>query len=209
MPKPLARIQARLRAGLERTASLWPEVFIGAQWVQEAAAILANPDQAESASVAHRYEQLLSDLREEATATPGLQAAAGHFTKVTASYWPGLFHCYEQPGLPRTNNDLEQLFGTVRHHLHGPPRGRVTGRKCAPAALLVRGAVRLPAVVITRLRPVSVEELVPADPERWHRLRAELATRQHPRVLGQRFRRDPEAYLHALEDTWLKSSLRP
>lgn len=203
MPKPLARIQARLRAGLERTASLWPEVFIGAQWVQEAAAILANPDQAESASVMHRYEQLLSDLREEATATPGLQAGARHFTKVTASYWPGLFHCYEHPGLPRTNNDLEQLFGTVRHHLR-----RVTGRKCAPANLLVRGAVRLPAVVITRLRPVTVEALVPADPERWHRLRAELATRQQPRTLGQRFRRDPEAYLHALEEAWLKSSLR-
>jgi hypothetical protein len=203
MPKPLARIQARLRAGLEQTAPRWPEVFIGAQWVQEAAAVLANPEQADGAGVAHRYEQLLADLTEEANPTPWLQAAAGHFTKVTASYWPGLFHCYDQPGLPRTNNDLEQLFGSVRHHLR-----RVTGRKCAPASLLVRGAVRLPAVVITRLRPVSAEALIPADPARWQQLRAELATRQHPRVLGQRFRRDPEAYLHALEDTWLKSSLR-
>jgi hypothetical protein len=74
--------------------------------------------------------------------------------------------------------------------------------------MLVRGAVRLPAVVVTRLRPVSAVELIPADPDRWQRLRAELATRQQPRTLGRCFRRDPETYLHALEDTWLKSRLR-
>ncbi|MBW4640564.1 MAG: hypothetical protein KME05_20510 [Gloeocapsa sp. UFS-A4-WI-NPMV-4B04] len=36
-----------------------------------------------------------------------------HFLKVTASYWSGLFHCYSVPGLPRTNNDLEHIFGTT------------------------------------------------------------------------------------------------
>lgn len=203
MPAPLARVHARLRAALERTAPLWSEVFIGAQWVREAAAVLANPAQADGASVAHRYAQCLAELNEEATPTPWLQAAAWQFTKVSASDWPGLFHGYDHPGLPRTNNDLEQLFGSVRHHLR-----RVSGRKCAPASLLVRGAVRLPAVVITRMRSVSVEELMPADPGRWQQLRSELATRQQPRVLGQRFRRDPGVYLRALEESWLKSSLR-
>jgi hypothetical protein len=37
-----------------------------------------------------------------------LAAAAAHFAKVTASYWPGLFCCYDVPDLPRTNNALEQ-----------------------------------------------------------------------------------------------------
>ena len=37
-----------------------------------------------------------------------LTPALAHFHKVTASYWPGLFCCYDVPGLPRTNNDLEQ-----------------------------------------------------------------------------------------------------
>jgi len=46
-----------------------------------------------------------------------------HFLKVTRSYWPGLFHCYDIQGLPRTNNDLEHIFGQWRHH-----QRRCTGR---------------------------------------------------------------------------------
>jgi hypothetical protein len=34
-----------------------------------------------------------------------------HFRKVTRSYRPRLFGCYDVAGLPRTNNDLEQFFG--------------------------------------------------------------------------------------------------
>ena len=33
-----------------------------------------------------------------------------HLDKVSQSYWPGLFHCYDVPGLPRTNNALESHF---------------------------------------------------------------------------------------------------
>lgn len=37
----------------------------------------------------------------------------------------------------RTNNDLEQIFGRVRHH-----QRRCTGRKVAPASLVLRGSVQ-------------------------------------------------------------------
>jgi len=60
-----------------------------------------------------------------------------HFVKVSASYEAGLFHCYDVVDLPRTNNELEQFFGSYRHH-----ERRVSGRKVASASLVVRGAVR-------------------------------------------------------------------
>ena len=41
-------------------------------------------------------------------------------------------------GLPRTNNDLEHVFGSFRHH-----QRRCTGQKKSPASLLVRGSCRL------------------------------------------------------------------
>ena len=63
-----------------------------------------------------------------------------HFLKVTNSYLSGIFHCYSIDGLPRTNNDLEHIFGTVRHH-----HRRCTGRKVAPASLILRGSVQLVA----------------------------------------------------------------
>ena len=43
---------------------------------------------------------------------------------MSQSYWPGLFHCYDVPGLPRTNNEIESLFrDTGRQVL------RITGQK--------------------------------------------------------------------------------
>lgn len=35
---------------------------------------------------------------------------------MSASYWPGIFHCYTVPDLPRTYNELEHFFGAARYH---------------------------------------------------------------------------------------------
>jgi len=106
--------------------------------------------------------------------------------------------------LPRTNNDLEQLFGSIRHH-----ERRATGRKVAGPSLVVREAARLPAALATRLKPFTASDLVPRDLEQWRALRAMLAQRHEPRVWGYRFRRDPDKYLAALEKQALKLSLPP
>jgi hypothetical protein len=55
-----------------------------------------------------------------------LSSAVDHFVKVSRSYWSGLFPCCDVPDLPRTNNALEQLFGSDRYH-----ERRITGRKTA------------------------------------------------------------------------------
>ena len=124
-----------------------------------------------------------------------LAPAMAHFRKVTASYEAGLFHCYDVPDLPRTNNALEQCFGAVRYH-----ERRTTGRKGAVPGLVVRGAVRVVAAVATRARPFAAEELPPTDLTAWRTLREQLAYRQAARCAQLRFRQDPDAYLQTLED---------
>jgi hypothetical protein len=133
-----------------------------------------------------------------------LGPAVAHFLKVTDSYRPGLFHCYEVVGLPRTNNDLEQYFGSARYH-----QRRATGRRSAAPATVVRGAVRVVAAVATRLRGFRASDLRPATPDRWRALRRTLDYRHEARRAQLRFRRDPAAYLAALEDRLLKPSLPP
>jgi hypothetical protein len=134
-----------------------------------------------------------------------LAGALRHFGKVTRSDWPGLFHGYDVPDLPRTDNDLEQLFGSHRYH-----ERRASGRKMASPGLVVRGSVRLPAAVATRLRgEVRGEDLAPSDPEAWRELRAGWERRQEIRAQGRRFRRDPAAYLQELEDAPIKETLPP
>lgn len=101
----------------------------GFDLVHRAAHELGNERELRGAGVRRRYRGVLEEIRTAAArAAPGgdLRASLEHFLKVTGSYEPGLFHCYDVPGLPRTNNDLEQLFGSTRHH-----ERRCTGRKAA------------------------------------------------------------------------------
>ena len=152
-----------------------------------------------------RHRRVLDAIRAAARrATPGgaLQDGLEHFRKVSASYAPGLFHCYDVPGLPRTNNDLEQLFGSTRHH-----ERRCTGRKVASPSLVLRGSVRVIAGLGTRACPYTGAQLAPDDPDAWRAVRAGLEQRRRTRVLRCRFRRDPATYLQQLEAILLKPAL--
>ncbi len=131
-----------------------------------------------------------------------LAPAVDHFRKVTARDEPGLFHCYDVPDLPRTNNALEQYFGSARDH-----ERRATGRQGASPGLVVRGAVRVVAAVATRGQPFPEADLRPTDLTRWRALRQQLGTRQEARGAQRRFRRDPDAYLAALEEALFRASL--
>ena len=155
--------------------------------------MLANQHGADAAAV----ETALRAVRTEVLRHQGDEAVAGwatHFYRVTMSYWSGVFHCYDHPELPRTNNELEQYFGAARHH-----ERRATGHKRPTSAVVVRGAVRVVAAVASQLRVWSGEALRPGSVAAWRQLRKELEVRHEARRAQRRFRRDPAAYLAQLE----------
>lgn len=186
-----------LGRALERTAALWPDVELGASWVQGASAILANVDKAPAEVVAERYQDWASLLAQESgnvRLSGLLRQAAAHFVKVTSGYGPGLFHCYGIPGLPRTNNALEQAFGSLRYH-----ERRASGRKVASPTLVLSGCVRMAAAMFTRTNTVTQEMLAAVPHARWHGERATLERRRQSRCLRFRFRKNPSTYLAQLE----------
>ncbi|CAA9580567.1 MAG: Transposase [uncultured Thermomicrobiales bacterium] len=148
------------------------------------------------------YQALLATMTAQRDTLGTLAPTVDRFRKVTASYWPGLFHCYDVPDLPRTNNALEQYFGSARYH-----ERRATGRKGASPGLVVRGAVRVVAAVATRCQTFDEVDLRPADLTRWRLLRRQLQTRQDARCAQRRFRQDPDAYLAALEEALFRAAL--
>lgn len=150
------------------------------------------------------YRALLTRMSRERASVGDLEPAVAHFLKVTKSYWRGLFHCYEIPGLPRTNNELEQTFGAVRHG-----ERRATGRKSASPGMVVRGAVRILAALATRLFRFGPAELRPHDPAALAKVRQEVEQREEARRAQFRFRRDPAAYLQHAESLLLRSTLPP
>lgn len=164
-------------------------------WIHAAARILNNAEQHDAPEVERRLQALLDEMARDREKAGVLAPAVDRFLKVSRSYWPGLFHCYSVERLPRTNNDLEQFFGSSRHH-----ERRTTGRKRAPLGLVLRGSVRLMAGAATRLRRRSGAELQPRDLARWTQLRQQLNARCIIRRRGLRFRRDPKTYLGNLEE---------
>jgi hypothetical protein len=204
LPTALGRLKTILRRGLDATAALWPEVRVAYGWVHRAAHILNNDAQGTEAAVQRRLHGLLGAMRQHQAKAGPLAPAVGHFLKVSRSYWPGLFHCYTVPELPRTNNALEQFFGADRYH-----ERRATGRKAASPAVVLRGAVRLVACAATRLRPFTSDELAPDTISAWHELRHALEIRRQQRTQRRRFRRAPATYLGKLEAQLLQLSLPP
>jgi hypothetical protein len=205
----LARLLRLVRVGLEATAQLWPPIQAAYDFVHRAAHLLANHEHLETPALQRTYQQLLAELRAAQASLGPLADAVAHFRTVTASYWPGLFACYDVADLPRTNNDLEHYFGTARYI-----ERRATGRKGASPALVVRGAVRVVAAVATRLAPPDTFDaaalaLRPRDLAAWKRQRQQVEARHATRRAQARFRRDPAAYLTGLENTLLKPALPP
>lgn len=183
---------------------LWPTVEIGYRFVNAAAEILKNPRGRRGKTVRRQYELLLRRMRRKTRGRGEAAVSLRHFLKVTASYWPGLFHCYDVADLPRTNNDLEQFFGSTRHH-----ERRCTGRKAASPSLVLRGSVRVIAGLGTRARCYTGAELTPQRVADWRDLRADLEKRRETRAHRYRFRRNPKAYLRRLEALALNQPLPP
>jgi hypothetical protein len=179
---------------MQATASLWPPLQSAYKLVHQAVQILANPEQHTGTAVRERSLAFVSQMQEQKAGVGPLGEAIEHFCHITDNFALGLFHCYDVEGLPRTNNDLEHCFGVARVH-----ERRATGRRGAIAGVVVRGSVRVITAVVTKEQSFSAEELRPSDYQRWRELRASLQQCEETRRRQFRFRKDPVAYLAALE----------
>lgn len=164
--------------------------------------LLANEDGGPPDLVRQRFAHLLVTMHAQQDQVGALGAAVDHFLKVSASFAPNLFACYEHPLIPATNNDLEHCFGSVRYY-----ERRTTGRRGAIPGLVVRGPVRVLAALATQAQCFFPSGLRCDDLDAWRQLRRQLEYRQEGRRRQRRFRKDPQAYLTQLETALLKPRL--
>jgi hypothetical protein len=198
----LNQLKQTISKALEQTAPLFEPVAIAFDWVHQAATVLDNDLKLKAQDLRQQFEQLLQTMEHHKEQATSLASGIDHFLKVTRSYAPGLFHCYDIKDLPRTNNDLEQLFGRWRHH-----QRRCTGRKVAPASVLIRGSVQIVAAIATQTRSFTAADLATVSIPEWRAVRADLNASQHKRNQQRQFRRSPAAYLNDLEQKALQLAL--
>lgn len=126
-PEPrLARLRQGLRSALQAVRPDYTDLRQAADWLDHIAHLL-DPQHHPPRSGAEVGQQLwayLDELREEVQDLPHLNAFYQKIRKTSHSYESGLFHCYDVPGLPRTNNDRESEFRDLSRRLL-----RTTGQK--------------------------------------------------------------------------------
>jgi hypothetical protein len=126
-PTPvLLKLQQELQKALHSAQATYSLIREAADWLEHIAALL-DPQ-----PIPHRSgDQIRQDLFTYLTKIhsnrcndPLLRNSFRIILKTTRSYAPGLFHCYDVPGLPRTNNDRESDFRDLGRRLL-----RTTGQK--------------------------------------------------------------------------------
>jgi hypothetical protein len=199
----LAQLYQGLQAALSPFAEISQELQQGAAWLRDMAYIL-EPAATQPLSAAHVAGQLrgyLDTVRRWPKVTPTVYAFGRHLDTVSRSYWRGLFHCYDVPGLPRTNNEIESHFRDTSRRLL-----RTTGHKGLTQRTLQRqGAWELlprpptEAQVLEAVCQTSLEELA-QERQRF------AAHRQRFRLQSRSLRQTRAQFDH-LRQRW--SSLQP
>jgi len=135
-PEPrLVQVLHGLRRALQVMRRDYTELRQAADWLEHLSDIL-NPDGKPARSgtdVQAEWQAYLDQIIEESQVTPQLLEFGSKIVKVSKSYAPGLFHTYDVPGLPRTNNDRESEFRDVTRRLLS-----TTGQVGAAKRLLLR-----------------------------------------------------------------------
>ncbi len=97
----------------------YSELRLAADWLESIAALL-DPEGKPTRSGEQVRQALcvfLDDIDQESQDAPRLHRFAAQIQKTTSNYTPGLFHCYDIEGLPRTNNDRESEFRDLNRRL--------------------------------------------------------------------------------------------
>lgn len=150
----LKQLSLGLQKALAQSTGDYRELQRGAGWLGEIDAILKPADDGSSTSqkVAQQLRTYLDELLVLRDLPPRLDSFRHHLDTVSASYWPGLFHCYDADEIPRTNNKLESHFRDTKRQLL-----RTTGQK---------------GLVCRTLERTGAWELLPRPPNETERLAA-------------------------------------
>jgi hypothetical protein len=110
----------------------------------------------------------------------------------------GLYQCYDVPGLPRTDNDLEQFYRRVK-----ALERRITGHKRSDAFVVRVGGFAVYATAASGASEADLRaQLAAVAAEDWQAERARLRAAQERQTKMRRFKLQRAAYLADLEARW-------
>jgi hypothetical protein len=196
---PLLTLYQRLQPILHSVQASYTLLNEAAAWLKQIADLL-EPDGKPHRSGDQVRQELFAFLQEiQVTHTPDpfLRRTANAILKTTLRYAPGLFHCYDIPDLPRTNNDRESEFRDLHRRLL-----RTTGQKGLSRRIIQReGAWELiPRLDSLQATIHAVSQVTPHD---FHHERLRLLLHRNRFKFHTRSAKRSQLQLLHLEQRWL------
>lgn len=195
----LARLADVLTSVVQQVQGEVTRLRQGVNWLTEIRHLLdpAGRPVFSGAEVAADLSAYLLRIGPAAGTEEGWICWQAHWRQVSRAYWRGLFHTYDQPGLPRTNNGLESRFRDLRRRLR-----RTTGQAGATVRHLQRrGAWELLAAAGAEAEQVRAFGNV--DAAAWEQERARMRQHQARFRLHTRNATRADAQLERLRQAWL------
>ena len=207
----LARLRELIRRAQVRVGARAAELRRAHDWLREIARRLepttaaADDPPPSGAQVRARVEACLDALA-AACATgevaAWLRTKAEHAATVLRRLGDGLYHTYDVPGLPATNNEQERFYRRLKTGYR-----RATGRRRADAFVVRVGGFAVHAAAASAEPETAVLDRFAAVPAAaWQRERAALRATQERQTKMRRFRLHRAAYLADLESRWAQIS---
>jgi hypothetical protein len=136
-----------------------------------------------SQTVEQELKTMFSDLVRQSKTCPLAGRLHRRWRAMSKTWLPSILHCYDIPGLPRSNLDLEGTFGMLRRG-----QRRTSGRKeTSPVRVFGPGAIVLLSLEDDEILPLL--RSVPAEVY-WSQ-RRQQEEREEPRRWLTRLHRDP------------------
>jgi hypothetical protein len=200
-PEPrLVALQHGIAQGLAAGATERERLSQAAAWLHLIEKVLDPADQPprSAVQVQQQLTRCLTDIQAQSQDEPTLAAFAAHLEQTTQRYAAGLFHSYDIPDLPRTNNDRESEFRDFTRRLL-----MTTGQQGATRRLMQRSgaweliphptSVTATAAALAHVEPAEFQQ--ERERVRTHRRRFRLHTRSAAQAQKQ---------LQQLQERWLR-----
>jgi len=163
---------------------------------------LLQPTQAQGAApprgqdIETQVDRYLATLSEDKLLDETNRTVAQHLVTTFRHRWWGLFVCYDVPGLPATNNDLEAFFGRLK-----TKQRRITGRKSVNSFVLRYGAYAT-LVDLAESKADLLARLRQVDRAAYQRERQQLQIILAERQDYHRFCHHLDTVVQSLEAEW-------
>jgi hypothetical protein len=201
----LARLRALVGRAEQRCGAAAADLRQAHGWLGEIAHRLDPPagdtPAPTGAQVRQRVESYLDELataRREGRVPAWLARPVDHLITVLRRLGDGLYHCYDVPGLPRTDNDLEQFYRRVK-----TLERRITGHKRSDTFVVRVGGFAVYAAAASQATESELlHQLGAVRAEAWQAERAILWANQERQTKMRRFKLRRTAYLADLEARW-------